>query len=65
MGLLLFVSHAHGATTYELSSPDKKINVRIDVGPGIEYDLLLNQVPLLENSTLALEIEGLLIPEPG
>ena len=57
-GLLLFVGHADAATTYELSSPDKKINVRIDVGPRIEYDLLLNQVPLLENSTLALDVEG-------
>ncbi len=56
VGLLLFASHAHGAT-YELSSPNKKITLRIDVGPRIEYDLLLNQTPLLENSTLAFDIE--------
>ena len=54
--LLLFVSHTHGAT-YELSSPNKKLNLRIDVGPKIEYDLLLNQTPLLENSTLVLDVE--------
>lgn len=58
VGLLFFVSHAHAATTYELSSPNRKINLRIDVGPRIEYDLLLNRVPLLENSTLALDVEG-------
>ena len=57
MGLAFFVSHAHGATSYELSSPNQKIKLRIDVGSRIEYDLLLNRVPLLENSTLALDIE--------
>lgn len=55
--LLLFVTHTYGATSYELSSPNQKIKLRIDVGRGIEYDLLLNRVPLLENSTLALDIE--------
>ena len=58
VSLIFFVSHTRAATTYELSSPDKKIRVRIDVGSRIEYDLLLNEVPLLENSTLALDIEG-------
>ena len=56
-GLLFFVSQTQAATTYELSSPNKKLNLRIDVGPGIEYDLLLNQLPLLENATLALDVE--------
>jgi alpha-glucosidase len=56
LGLLFFAGHAQGAT-YELSSPNKKISLRIDVGPRIEYDLLLNQTPLLENATLALDIE--------
>ena len=57
VGVLVFVSHTHAAATYEVTSPNKKIHLRIDVGPGIEYDLLLNQVPLLENSTLALDVE--------
>ncbi len=55
--LLVFVTHTYGATSYELSSPNQKIKLRIDVGSRIEYDLLLNRVPLLENSTLALDIE--------
>ena len=55
--LLLFVSHTYGATSYELSSPNQKIKLRIDVGSKIEYDLQFNRVPLLENSTLALDIE--------
>ena len=54
---LFLVTHAHGATTYELSSPNQKIKLRIDVEARIEFDLLLNQVLLLENSTLALDIE--------
>lgn len=57
MCLLMFVSHTYGATSYELYSPNQKIKLRIDIGPRIEYDLLLNQAPLLENSTLALDIE--------
>jgi len=56
--LVVFVSHSYAATSYELSSPNQKIKLRIDVGPKIEYDLLLNRLPLLENSTLALDIEG-------
>lgn len=56
-GLFGFVTQAHAATTYELSSPNQKIKVRINVGSKIEYDLLLNQIPLLSNSTLALDIE--------
>lgn len=55
--LLLFVGHTYGATSYELSSPNQKIKLRIDVGPRIEYDLLLNRVPLLQDATLALDIE--------
>lgn len=54
--LFFFVSHAQGAT-YELSSPNKRITLRVDVGPRIEYDLLLNQTPLLENATLSLDVE--------
>ena len=56
--LVVFVSHSYAATSYELSSPNQKIKLRIDVGPKIEYDLLLNRLPLLENSTLALDVEG-------
>ena len=57
LGLLFFASHAQAAVTYEVSSPNEKIKLRIDVGPGIEYDLLLNQLPLIENATLALDVE--------
>src|SRR6476659_4424096 len=56
-GLFLFAGHAQGAVTYELSSPNEKIKLRVDVGPRIEYDLLLNQTPLLENATLALDVD--------
>src|SRR5687767_14599105 len=51
------LSPTQAATTYDLTSPNKKLNLRIDVGPRIEYDLLLNQVSLLENATLALDVE--------
>ena len=58
VGLLCFVSHAYGATTYDVLSPNQKIRLRIDVGSRIEYDLLLNQALVLENSTLALDVDG-------
>jgi alpha-glucosidase len=57
VGGLIFVSHAHAATTYELSSPNQRIKLRIEVGSRIEYDLLLNEAPLLDNSTLSLDVE--------
>ena len=49
-GLLCGVIQARAATTYELRSPNNKIALQIRVGERIEYDLLLNQRPLLVGS---------------
>jgi hypothetical protein len=45
------------ATSYQLTSPNKKISLHIRVGDRIEYDLLLNEQLLLKNSTLALDVD--------
>jgi len=51
------VGHANARTSYQLTSPNKKISLHIRVGDRIEYDLLLNEQLLLKNSTLALDVD--------
>jgi len=51
------VGHANATTSYQVTSPNKKISLHIRVGDRIEYDLLLNEQLLLKNSTLALDVD--------
>jgi alpha-glucosidase len=51
------LGHAHATTSYQLTSPNKKISLHIRIGDRIEYDLLLNEQLLLKNSTLALDVD--------
>ncbi|HEX7294745.1 MAG TPA: glycoside hydrolase family 97 protein [Pyrinomonadaceae bacterium] len=51
------VSNAYATTSYQLTSPNKKISLHVRVGDRIEYDLLLNKQLLLKNSTLVLDVD--------
>src|SRR5687768_14647455 len=55
--LLCLVNRTDASTSYQLRSPNGKITVFIRVGDRIEYDLLLNQKPLLKDATLSIHIE--------
>ena len=55
--LVCAVGHANATTSYQLTSPNKKISLHIRVGDRIEYDLLLNEQLLLKNSILALDVD--------
>ena len=53
----LVVCHAVAeSTSYDLRSPDGRVEVRIRTVGDIRYDLLLKGRPVLENSTLMLDV---------
>jgi alpha-glucosidase len=51
------VQIAKAESSYDLRSPDNRIEVRIRTAGAIRYDVLLNGTALLENSTLALDVD--------
>jgi alpha-glucosidase len=55
--VLCAVGHAHATTSYQLTSPNKKISLHIRIDQQIKYDLLLNERLLLKDSTLALDVD--------
>ncbi|HYE75481.1 MAG TPA: glycoside hydrolase family 97 N-terminal domain-containing protein, partial [Blastocatellia bacterium] len=55
--LLLLVGGAAAQSNYSLSSPDKRIEVKVRVGERLAYDVLLNGKALLQNSTLSIKVD--------
>jgi len=55
--LPLWASMAPAQSSYDLRSPDKRIEIRIRTAGQIQYDVLLNGRALLEQSMLSLDIE--------
>jgi alpha-glucosidase len=52
--------HAAGVAaqaSYDLRSPDKRIEVRIRTAQGIRYDVVLNGRAILEDSSLSLDVD--------
>jgi alpha-glucosidase len=45
------------SSSYDLRSPDKRIEVRIRTAKGVRYDVLLNGTALLEDCSLAIDID--------
>jgi alpha-glucosidase len=62
-GILLFAVFAIGSelaaaqASYDLKSPDGRIEVRIRTAGQIRYDVLLRGTALLENASLSLDVE--------
>ena len=54
---LLFAGIATAQSSYDLHSPDNRIEIRIRTAERIRYDVLLKGRALLENCTLSLDIE--------
>lgn len=44
-------------SSYDMKSPDSRIEVRIRTSGQLRYDVLLRGTPLLENATLSLDVE--------
>jgi alpha-glucosidase len=54
---LLWAGNATGQSSYDLRSPDNRIEIRIRTAKRIRYDVLLRGTALLENCTLSLNVE--------
>jgi len=54
---LLSAGSAVAQSSYDLRSPDNRIEIRIRTAGQVRYDVLLNGRALLENSTLSLDVE--------
>lgn len=54
---LWLAGHAAAQSSYSLRSPDKRIEVRIRIAGGMQYDVLVNGRVLLLNSTLSINVD--------
>ncbi len=64
LACLLFVTaflvsneKANAQSSYDLRSPDSRIEVRVRTSGQIRYDVILNGAAVLENSTLSLDVD--------
>jgi alpha-glucosidase len=48
---------AQGQASYDLRSPDKRIEVRIRTSDGVRYDVVLNGRAILQDSALSLDVD--------
>jgi len=55
--VLLISIAAHAQSKYDLSSPNGKIQVTVQAGPRLTYNVRVNGTPLVTNSTLAIDID--------
>ena len=56
VSLFFLVQSAMAQSYYTVRSPDQRIEVRVHTADHLTYDVLLNGSPLLQNSTLSLNI---------
>lgn len=54
---MLWVLNAEAQSSYDLRSPDNRIEIRIRTVKRIQYDVLLRGKPLLQGCTLSLDVE--------
>ena len=59
--VLLLATGAEAATTQRLRSPDGRIEMRIDLGDRIRYAVLFKGQPLLQDSTLSIKVDGVVL----
>jgi alpha-glucosidase len=55
--LSLLATVASAQASYDLRSPDKRIEVRIRTAQGVRYDVVLNGRAILQDSGLSLEVD--------
>src|SRR5215469_8805466 len=54
---LLWGTSMSAQTSYDLRSPDNRIELRVRTAPQVTYDVILNGRALLEGSTLSLDVD--------
>jgi alpha-glucosidase len=55
--IAIFSKTVNAQSSYELKSPDHRIEVRVRTSGQLRYDLLLRETALLEDATLSLDVE--------
>jgi alpha-glucosidase len=55
--LLLLASNIRAQSSFDLRSPDNRIDVRIRTANGLHYDVLLDHRAILEDSTASIDID--------
>src|SRR5581483_5957841 len=53
----LLMPNASGQSSYDLRSPDNRIEVRIRTSGQLRYDVVYNTMPFLEDATLSLDVD--------
>ena len=54
---LSMASAAQAQSSFDLKSPDKRIEVRIRTAQGVRYDVVLNGRAILENCSLSIDVD--------
>jgi len=60
MGVLTFcglIQHGAAQSSYDLRSPDGRVEIRIRTAGQLRYDVIFNTVAMLENSTISMDVE--------
>src|SRR3977135_1858057 len=55
--VVIFIREGAAQSSYDLRSPDGRIEIRIRTKVQIRYDVVLKGRAILENSTLSLDVE--------
>src|ERR1700722_4722541 len=55
--VLSFVTGTRAQTSFDLRSPDKRIEVRVRTAHGLRYDVLLKGRELLHDCTLSMDVD--------
>jgi alpha-glucosidase len=55
--VMCFTQKANAQSSYDLHSPDSRIEVRVRTSGQIRYDVILNGAAVLENSTISLDVD--------
>jgi alpha-glucosidase len=57
VGALVLAMPANAQASYDLRSPDKRIEVRIRTAHGVRYDVVLNGRAVLQDSSLSMDVD--------
>jgi alpha-glucosidase len=60
-----FSSSANAQASFDLRSPDKRIEVRIRTAQGVRYDVVLSGRAILEDSSLSLDVDHKVLGREG
>jgi Glycosyl-hydrolase 97 N-terminal len=55
--MFCMVAAAKAQSSYDLRSPDKRIEVRIRTAHGVRYDVVLNGRAILQDSSLSMDVD--------